>query len=50
MKTRAEGDDRGPEGWMAPPDSMDMNLSKEIVKDRDAGVLQSVWSQRVRHD
>ena len=33
-------------------DSMDMSLSKlkEIVKDREAGVLQSMGSQRVRHD
>ena len=32
--------------------SMDMNLSKlwEIVKDREPGVLQSMGSQRVRHD
>ena len=33
-------------------DSMDMSLSKlwEMVKDREAGVLQSMGSQRVRHD
>ena len=33
-------------------DSMDMNLSKfrEIVKDGKPGVLQSMGSQRVRHD
>ena len=33
-------------------DSMDMNLSKllEVVEDREAGVLQSTESQRVRHD
>ena len=33
-------------------DSMDMSLSKlqEIVKDREACVLQSMGSQRVRHD
>ena len=32
--------------------SMDMNLSKlwEIVKDREPGVLQSMGSQRVKHD
>ena len=32
--------------------SMDMNLSKfqELVMDRDPGVLQSMGSQRVRHD
>ena len=33
-------------------DSMDMSLSKlrELVMDREAGVLQSVGSQRVGHD
>ena len=33
-------------------ESMDKGLSKlqEIVKDREAGVLQSMGSQRVRHD
>ena len=33
-------------------DSMDMNLSKlrETVKDRKPGGLQSMGSQRVRHD
>ena len=33
-------------------DSMDMSLSKlqELVMDRKPGVLQSMWSQRVRHD
>ena len=33
-------------------DSVDMNLSKlwEIVKDMEAGVLQTMGSQRVRHD
>ena len=33
-------------------DSMDMILSKlwEIVKDREPGVLQSMGSQRIRHD
>ena len=32
--------------------SMDMSLSKlqEMVKDREGGVLQSMGSQRVRHD
>ena len=32
-------------------DSMDMSLSKlqELVLDREPGVLQSMWSQRVRH-
>ena len=33
-------------------DSVDMSLSKlcEMVKDREASVLQSVGPQRVRHD
>ena len=33
-------------------DSMDMSLSKlqEIVKDREAGIVQSMGSQRVGHD
>ena len=33
-------------------DSMDMSLSKrqELVKDREACVLQSIWSQRVGYD
>ena len=33
-------------------DSTDMGLSKlrEIVKDREACVLQSMGSQRIRHD
>ena len=33
-------------------DSMDMSVNKfhEIVKDREAGMLQSMGSQRVRHD
>ena len=33
-------------------DSMNMNLSKlqEIAEDGGAGVLQSMWSQRVRNN
>ena len=31
-------------------DSMDMSKPQEMVKDRKPGVLQSMESQRVRHD
>ena len=39
--------------WLdAITNSIDMSLSKlwEMVKDREAGLLQSVGSQRIRHD
>ena len=51
MKAGGEGDDRV--RWLdAIKDSMDMNLSKlwELVMDGEAGVLESMGSQRVRHD
>ena len=40
-------------GWLdCITDSMDINLSKfrEMVKDREPGVLQSMRSQSVGHD
>ena len=46
------GGEGGSREWESITDSMDMNLSKlqEIVMDREPGVLQSMGSQRVRHD
>ena len=46
-------DNRGWDGWMdGITDSMDMSLSKfwELVRTGKPGVLQSMESQRVRHD
>ena len=47
---REEGANRGWDGWMASTDSVDMGMIKlrKIVKDREAGVLQSMGLQRVR--
>ena len=52
LKTGGEGDDRGSGGWMASLTQLGMSLSKlrELVMDRDAGLLQPMGSQRVRHD
>ena len=46
------GANRGWDGWMAVTDSMDMSMIKlrKTVKDREAGVQQSMGLQRVRHD
>ena len=47
------GETRGWDGWMASlMTSTDTSLSKlrDILKDREAGTLQSVGSQRVGHD
>ena len=44
LKAGGEGDDRGWDGWMSSPDSMDMSLSnlQKMVKDR------KVWCVEVR--
>ena len=51
LKEGEEGNDRGWDGWMASPDSMDMSLSK--LKSwwwtENPGVLQSMGLQRVGH-
>ena len=51
MKAEGEGDDRM-RGLDGVPDSMDMSLSKlrEMVKDREPDMLQSMGSSRVGRD
>ena len=51
IEGRRRGQQRMP--WLdSITDSVDMNLSKlwEVVKEGKPGVLQSMGSQRVRHD
>ena len=52
MLGRIEGKRRRARWLDTITDSMDMNLSKlwKIVEDRGAGILQSLGSQKVRHD
>ena len=55
MLGKSEGKKRGGQRMKrldSNTDSMDMNLSKlqEIAKDRKPSVLQSMGSQRVRHN
>ena len=51
LKAGGEGDE-GMRTLHGITDSMDKTLSKlqEMVKDRESGMLQSMGSQRVRHD
>ena len=54
IEGRRRRDNRGWDGWMTSltVKCTDMNLSKlwEIVEDRGTGLLQSMGSQRVRHN
>ena len=52
LKAGGEGGDRGLDDWIASSDSMDINLSKlqKTARDRKTGVLESMGSQRLRHD
>lgn len=44
-----EGGNRGWDGWMTSP-TQETWVQGNLVKDREAGVLQSMGSQRVRYD
>ena len=51
LRAGGEGDNRGWDGWMASPDSMDMDLnSRSCWWTRRPGVLQFMVSQRIRHN
>ena len=51
-KTEGRGrkEDRGWDGWMVSPTQRSLSKLWEIAKDREASMLQSTESQRVRHD
>ena len=51
LKVGGEGDDRGWDGWMASPTQWTwVCLNSGSLNSRRPGVLQSMGSQRVRHD
>ena len=52
LKARGEGDDRGWDGWMVSPTQWTWVWvsSRSWWWTGKPGVLQSMWSQRVRHD
>jgi len=52
LRAGGEGDHRGLNHWTASLTRWDMSLSNlwELVMDRESGMLQSMGSQRVRHD
>ena len=51
LKAGGEGDDREWDGWMASPTQWTwVSKLRELLMDRGLGVLQSMASQRFRHD